>query len=154
MRRWIGTAMVFFAGGMVGALAVSSATAQGPTRRYLNLDRREGAAYSQAVVAGNTVYLAGRIGVDPATGKPPADVEREIRLVLDGMKAQLVAAGLTMDDLVSVQVFCSDLTLYDRFNAVYRTYFTTGDLPARAFIGSGPLLWGGRFEVQGIAVRQ
>ena len=59
---------------------------------------------------------------------------------------------MTMDDLVSVQVFCSDVALYDDFNAVYRTYFT-GDPPARAFLGAGTLLRGARFEVMGIAVR-
>lgn len=55
-----------------------------------------------------------------------------------------------MDDLVSMQVFCPDLSLYDKFNEIYRTYFTR-HFPARAFIGSGPLLRGARFEAQGIA---
>ena len=58
-----------------------------------------------------------------------------------------------MDDLVSVQIFCSDLSLYDEFNAIYRTYFKKG-FPARAFIGNGPVLRGGRFEVQGTAVKR
>jgi 2-iminobutanoate/2-iminopropanoate deaminase len=71
---------------------------------------------------------------------------------MDGMKATLAQAGMTMDDLVSVQVFCPDLSLYDQFNKIYRTYFTK-DFPARAFIGSGPLLRGGHFEMQGIAVK-
>ena len=60
---------------------------------------------------------------------------------------------MTMDDLVSVQIFCSDVAHYDAFNAVYRTYFE-GDFPARAFIGAGTLLFDARFEVQGIAVRR
>ena len=72
--------------------------------------------------------------------------------MLDQIAAVLAEAGMTMDDLVSVQVFCSDVALYDDFNAVYRTYFT-GDPPARAFLGSGTLLRGARFEVMGIAVR-
>jgi 2-iminobutanoate/2-iminopropanoate deaminase len=55
--------------------------------------------------------------------------------------------------VVSVQVFCSDLSLFDRWNKVYPTYFGK-DLPARAFIGSGALLGGARFEMQGIAVRR
>ena len=76
----------------------------------------------------------------------------EIRLLLDGVKTTLSAADLTMDDLVSVQIFCPDLALYDKFNEIYRTYFTNG-FPARAFIGSGQLLRGGRFEMQAIAVR-
>ena len=69
------------------------------------------------------------------------------------MKTTLAAADLTMDDLVSVTVFCPDLSLYDKFNEIYRTYFTK-DFPARAFIGSGPLLRGSHFEAQGIAIRR
>jgi reactive intermediate/imine deaminase len=123
------------------------------SRRYINLPGRAvQAPFSDAVLVGNTVYLAGRIGVDPKTGRPPDDLEQEIRLVLDGMKAALAEAGMSMDNLVYVQVYCPDLTLYDKFNAVYRTYFSK-DFPARAFLGSGPLLRGAHFEVQGIAVR-
>jgi reactive intermediate/imine deaminase len=122
-------------------------------RRYINLpDRAVQAPFSDAVLVGNTLYLAGRIGIDPKTGKPPADIDQEIRLLLDGMKGTLQAAGMTMDHLVSVQVFCPDLTLYDRFNKIYATYFGR-NFPARAFIGSGPLLRGGHFETTAIAVR-
>ena len=59
---------------------------------------------------------------------------------------------MTMDDLVNVQVFCPDISLFDRWNAVYRSYFKK-DFPARAFIGSGPLLFNAHFEMQGTAVR-
>jgi 2-iminobutanoate/2-iminopropanoate deaminase len=123
-------------------------------RRYINLPGRTvQAPFSDAVLVGNTLYLAGRIGLDPKTGAPPPEVEAEVRILLDGMKATLEAAGMTMDDLVSVQVFCPDLSLYDRFNKVYRGYFGK-EVPARAFIGSGPLLRGGRFEATGIAVKE
>ena len=57
-----------------------------------------------------------------------------------------------MGDLVQLQVFCSDVSLWERFNAVYRTFFT-GQLPPRAFLGSGTLLFGARFELQGVAVK-
>lgn len=134
----------------VWAVAWSQAPA---ARKYVNLPGRAvQAPFSDAVLVGNTLYLAGRIGVDPKTGRPPDDLETEIRLVLDGMKRTLGEAGMTMDNLVSVQVFCPDLTLYEKFNGVYRTYFSK-DFPARAFIGSGPLLRGGHFEIQGIAVK-
>jgi len=109
--------------------------------------------YSNGVLAGNTLYLAGVIGVDPATSRPPDDLEAEIRFALDRMKTVLGQEGMTMDDLVTVQVFCSDLTLYGKFNDVYRTYFTK-DFPARAFLGAGSLLRGGHFEIQGIAVKR
>jgi enamine deaminase RidA (YjgF/YER057c/UK114 family) len=121
--------------------------------RYIVLpSRKDTLPYSDEVLVGDTFYLAGRIGIDPQTGKPPEEVEKEIRLLLDGMKTSLKAVDLTMDDLVSVQVFCPDLSLYEKFNEIYRTYFTK-NFPARAFIGSGPLLRGGRFEAQAIAVR-
>ena len=122
--------------------------------RYLDLPgRTDNNPYSNLVDTGDTVYLAGAIGTDPDTGAPPADVEEEIRLVMDNMKTRLEMVGLTMDDLVSVRVYCPDLSLYDQFNAVYRTYFTD-HFPARAFVGSGPLLRGGRFEIVGTAVRR
>ncbi len=72
-------------------------------------------------------------------------------LMLDGVRATLEAAGMTMDDLVYVQVYSTDLSLYDQFNAAYRKYFGK-DLPARAFLGAGSLLRGARFEMQAIAM--
>ncbi|HEX5084868.1 MAG TPA: RidA family protein [Blastocatellia bacterium] len=55
--------------------------------------------------------------------------------------------------MVSTQVFCSDVALYDKFNGVYRTYYKK-DFPARAFLGSGKLLRDAHFEMQAIAVKQ
>jgi enamine deaminase RidA (YjgF/YER057c/UK114 family) len=104
------------------------------------------------LVDGKTLYLSGRIGLIPGTTKVPDTAEEEARLVLDEIKRVLAMAGMTMDHLVSLQIFCSDVSLFDQFNAVYRTYFT-GKLPTRAFLGSGTLLFGARFELQGIAVK-
>ena len=123
------------------------------TRRYINLPKVVQAPFSDAVLAGNTLYIAGRIGVDPKSSKPPDDIEQEARILLDGFKSVLAEAGMTMDDLVFVQVFCPDLSLYGKFNDVYKTYFAK-DYPARAFVGSGPLLRGGHFEMNGIAVKK
>ena len=106
--------------------------------------------FSMGVLVGGTFYLSGHLGLDLTTRKVPADVEQEARLMMDGFRGTLEKADLTMQDLVYVQIFCSDVSLFDRFNAVYRTYFTE-PLPARAFIGSGPLLFGAHFEIQGIA---
>jgi 2-iminobutanoate/2-iminopropanoate deaminase len=124
-------------------------------RLYINLRdlATSGLPFSDSVLVDDTLYLAGRIGLEPDTGKPPADPKAEARLALDGLQRTLAKAGMTMDDLVYVQVFCSDLALFDDWNQVYRGYFKK-DFPARAFIGSGPLLRGGRFEVQGIAVKR
>jgi 2-iminobutanoate/2-iminopropanoate deaminase len=125
-------------------------------RKYIVLKRPgaiANAPFSEAVLAGNTLYVAGHIGIDPATGKPGATPEDEAKLVMESFKRSVEAGGMTMDDLVSVTVFCSDVSHFNAFNSVYRTYFHE-NYPARAFIGSGPLLFGARFEVQGIAVKR
>lgn len=109
--------------------------------------------FSDGVLVGDTLYIAGHIGLDPKTGQPPADAEQEARLVMEGVKQTVEQAGLTMDDVVSVQVFCADLKLYETFNNVYKTYFH-GDFPARAFVGAGSLLRGGNYEVLGVAVKK
>ena len=111
----------------------------------------EVAPFSGAVWVGNTLYVSGTLGLEG--GQVPETAEQEATNVLDNIKAVLETAGLTMDDLVTVQVFASDVGDYDAFNGVYRTYFTS-EFPARAFIGSGTLLFGARFEVLGIAARR
>jgi 2-iminobutanoate/2-iminopropanoate deaminase len=109
--------------------------------------------FSGAVLAGDTLYVAGTTdGTDPATGKLPVDATTGAKVVLNNIKKTVEAAGLTMDDLVWVQIFASDLKTYADFNAVYRTYFK-GEMPARAFIGAGSLLGGAHFEVMGVAVK-
>jgi 2-iminobutanoate/2-iminopropanoate deaminase len=99
-----------------------------------------------------TLYLSGRIGVIPGTRSVPDSAEEEAHLVMQDLGSVLALAGMTLDDIVTLQIFASDVSLWERFNAVYRTYFS-GQLPPRAFLGSGVLLFGARFEVQGIAVK-
>ena len=151
-RVWI----LFVALGLSTIFTVRGAFSQGEAQskhRAINLpDKPVQAPFSNAILAGDTLYLAGSIGLDPKSGRAPEKIEDEIKLLLDGYKTTLAAGGMTMDDLVYVQVFCTDLAYYDKFNAAYRTYFSK-DFPARAFIGAGSLLRGGHFEMQAIAVR-
>lgn len=140
-------------------LAVASLLAadkpKGPARRYLNVpDHFADLPFTDAVLAGDTLYISGRLGIEPKTRKAPDKIEDEVRLLMDSVKTALAQADMTMDDVVSVQVFCPDLSLYGRFNAEYKTYFPGGRYPARAFIGSGPLLFGAHFEVVAVAVRK
>jgi len=107
--------------------------------------------FSGAVWVDNTFYVSGMLGLEG--GQVPETAEQEATNVLDAIKAVLEGEGLTMDDLVVVQVFASDVADYDAFNSVYRTYFT-GEFPVRAFLGSGTLLFNARFEVMGTAVRR
>jgi 2-iminobutanoate/2-iminopropanoate deaminase len=111
------------------------------------------AAFSNAILVGDTLYLSGNIGFDPKTGKPPAKIEEEITNLMESYKTLLGQAGFTMDDLVYVQISCTDLGDYDKFNTIYKSYFTK-DLPTREFIGVASILGGGHFEMQAIAVKR
>ena len=123
------------------------------SRRYINLpNRHAGLPFSDAVLVGNTLYISGRIGLDPATGEAPANTDSEIELLFDGFQAVLREADMTMDDLVWVQVYCPDVSLWQQFNSAYARLFSR-EFPARAFLGSGTLLLKGRFEMLGIAVK-
>jgi len=147
-----GFPIVLAAAAMLAGAASLSAQ---ETRSYVNPRSPEdpnATPFSGAVQVGNTLYLSGSLGLQG--GQVPATAEEEARNVLNNVKANLERAGFTMDDLVQVQVFCSDVdAYYDAFNAVYRTFFTD-TFPARAFLGSGLLLRGARYEVIGIAVKR
>ena len=141
---------------IVLAVVVLAKASAGQDRKHIVMKRptvtATNAPFSEAVLKGDTLYLSGHIGLDPNTSKPGATPEEEAKLVMESFKRSIEAGGMTMDDLVTVTVYCSDAAYYDAFNGVYRTYFH-GNFPARAFIGSGKLLFGARFEVQGIAVK-
>lgn len=107
--------------------------------------------FSGAVLVNDTLYVSGSIGL--VDGKVPADPADEARAVMDAVKTQVEAAGMTMDDVIVVQIFCSDVSHYGAFNAVYKTYFTK-EYPARAFVGAGTLLFNARFEVMATAVKR
>lgn len=109
---------------------------------------------SRSVMVGNTLYISGVPDIDPTTGEPAATLEQGAKLVLDGVQRAVEEVGLTMDDLVWVQVFCTDPLFYSAFNEIYRSYFRSGPLPARAFLGANHVPHGGRIEMMGIAVRK
>ena len=156
MNRRFGVLLVVLL--VAGIISVNGAFSQPTpqsTRKVFNAPSKTvDAPFSDGILAGNTLYLAGRIGLDPKTGKPPAEIDDEIKLMLDSLKGTLTQAGMTMDDLVYVQIACTDLSLFDKFNPIYKSYFSTKDYPAREFIGAGSLLRGGHFELQAIAVRR
>lgn len=132
------------------AAAVAPASAQ-EARQYINgrsASQAGGTPFSGAVLVGNTLYLSGVLG-----GSQTGNAEEAARAAMDSMKRNVEAAGMTMDDLVQVQIFAADLADYAAFNTVYRTYFTQ-EFPARAFLGAGSLLNNAKFEVIGIAVKR
>lgn len=121
-------------------------------RYFVQPGRTHDLPFSDAVLAANTLYLSGHLGLDPKTGRIPDSIELEICFLLESFKGTLAAARMKLDDLVYVQVFCPEVSLFSQFNAIYRTYFGK-HFPTRAFLGSGPLLFDAHFELQGIAVK-
>jgi 2-iminobutanoate/2-iminopropanoate deaminase len=110
--------------------------------------------YSQAIKAGNMVFLAGQIPIDPKTKQlmKDASIEDQTKLVLDNLKAVLEADGLTMDNVVSTSVFMKDLNEFGKMNEVYGTYFKTAP-PARATVEVARLPRDVKVEIGAIAVR-
>jgi reactive intermediate/imine deaminase len=112
----------------------------------------DGLPFSGAVKAGDTLYVSGDIGLTEDR-KVPEDPKEEASLLMESFQRTLAEAGYSMDDLVYVTIYCSDVKYYSDFNEIYRKYFTK-NFPARAFVGAGSLLFDARFEMQGIAVKQ
>jgi 2-iminobutanoate/2-iminopropanoate deaminase len=107
--------------------------------------------FSPGLQLGDTLYVSGHLGITTAL-KTPIDAEQEATLVLASVANTLKEAGMTMDDLVYVEIYCTDLSLYSTFNKVYAASFHA-PYPARDFIGVKDLLFGNHFEVMGIAAR-
>jgi 2-iminobutanoate/2-iminopropanoate deaminase len=141
---------------MAAVLALSALTAHAaePDRQHFAAPANGVAGpnppFSAAVLAGKTLYVSGATDRGPVAGDTAAAAARR---VLDNVKREVEAGGLTMDDLVWVQIFSADLADYAAFNEVYRSYFK-GPLPARAYLGVDHLLGGAKFEVMGIAVKR
>jgi reactive intermediate/imine deaminase len=104
--------------------------------------------YSQAVRAGDTVYLSGQIPLDPATMQlVSGDIEAEIRQVFENLKAVAAAAGSSLANAVKVNVFLTDLAHFAKVNEIMATYCTQ-PFPARAAIGVAQLPKGARVEIE------
>lgn len=105
--------------------------------------------YSQAVRVGYTVYLAGQIGLDPATMQMVDGIDEQIPRVFENMAAVAEAAGGSLDDVVKVNVFLTDLGNFIKFNEVMAQYFSE-PYPARAVIGVASLPRGALVEIDGV----
>ena len=104
--------------------------------------------YSQAVRAGDLVFLSGQIPLDPATGAlVSGDIDAEIRRVFDNLAAVAEAAGGSLANTVKLNVFLTDLGHFAKVNEIMATYFT-GSYPARAAVGVAALPRGARVEME------
>ena len=123
-------------------------------RQPIHSDRAPAAIgpYSQAVRAGNTVYLSGQTPIDPATGLlVEGDIQVQARRAFDNLKAVCEAAGGSFDDVVRVGLYLTDLGQFAEVNAVMASYFAT-PYPARSTIEVPALPKGAAFEVDAVMV--
>ena len=105
--------------------------------------------YSQAVRVDHTVYLSGQIGLDPATMQMVDGVDAQIHRVFQNMRAVATAAGGSMDDVVKLNIFLTDLGNFARVNEIMATYFHQ-PYPARAAVGVASLPRGALVEADGV----
>jgi reactive intermediate/imine deaminase len=134
--------------GLFRPLAASGAGLM--TRKIIHTDRAPKAigTYSQAVRAGDTVYLSGQIPLDPATMElVTGDIEKEIRRVFENLKAVAEAAGGSLAQAVKVNVYLTDLANFAKVNEVMAAYITE-PYPARAAVGVAQLPRGARVEIE------
>lgn len=109
--------------------------------------------YSQAVrvSGGVTVYLSGQIGLDPATMEMAAGVEEQAQQVFSNLKAVAAASGGSLNDIVKLNVYLTDLSNFEKVNAIMATHFNA-PYPARAAIGVAALPRGALVEVDAVLI--
>jgi len=94
----------------------------------------KGSPFSTAILADGTLYISGLVGQDLKTRQIPADFEAEVKTVLGNIGVVLKEAGMDFKDVVSVQIYLTDMDLFQRMNALYTTYFAE-PRPARTTVG-------------------
>ena len=107
--------------------------------------------YSQAIRAGDTLYLSGQIGLDPASGQMVDGLEAQAHRVFRNMQAVAAAAGASLDDVVKLSILLADLGDFAKVNEIMATYFKA-PYPARATYQVAALPKAARLEVEGVLV--
>lgn len=107
----------------------------GPKRKVIKTDKaaKPVGPYSQGIVAGDFVFVAGQGGKDPVTGEMLQGIEAQTRQALTNIKAILQAAGTSLENVAKVTVFIADIKEFSKMNEVYLTFFKK-DPPARATV--------------------
>lgn len=109
---------------------------------------------SPGILVGNTLYLSGSTGGDPATGElVSGGFEPEMRQVMRNMETVLAAADMDLTNVVQVTTYLADMSDYSRYNEIYREYFTVEPLPTRATVAVKELARGAVIEMMMVAVR-
>ena len=110
--------------------------------------------YSQAVLVGETLYMAGQVGLNPATGKlDSTGVEGETRQALKNLYEVLLAADMNMAHVVKTTIYLKNVKDFDKVNKEYASYFSGIQPPARETVGIADLPKGANIEISMVAVK-
>lgn len=110
--------------------------------------------YNQAVLSGNTLYTSGQIALNPETMELVlSDIKTETKQVMENMKAILLAADMTFENVVKTSIFISDMNNFSKINEVYATYFDEAKAPARETVEVANLPKFVNVEISMIAVK-
>lgn len=107
--------------------------------------------YSQAVKAGNFIFVSGQLPIDPTTGEMPDDIKEQTKQCLENIRAILAEAGASLDNVVKATVYLADMSLFAPMNEVYGEYFKGGVYPARAAFAVKELPKKANLEIEVIA---
>ena len=125
---------------------------QAGIKRVISTDNAPAAIgpYSQAVQAGDFLYVSGQIPVDPSNGNIPEKIEDQAKRSLENVKAVVEAAGYSLSDVVKTTVFVTDIANFSAVNQVYSEYFSK-EAPARSFVAVKDLPKGVGLEIEAVA---
>lgn len=121
--------------------------------KAINLSSARGLPFSDGIIAGNTLYVAGQEGTDDAGKLAAGGIAAETKAALDNIAKVLKAAGYEMKDVVSVTVYLADIHDFPEMNKVYKSVLPDPK-PARATIQAAALVNDARVEIAAIAVKQ
>jgi 2-iminobutanoate/2-iminopropanoate deaminase len=147
MQTKLGQGLMLAAGIMLAQCAFAQ------EHRAVNLSDAKGLPFSDGIIAGNTLYVAGQQGLDTAGKLLPGGITPETRGALQNIEKVIKAAGFQMKDIVSVTVYLADIHEFGDMNAVYRTVMPDPK-PARATIQAAALVDNARVEISVIAVKK
>ncbi len=122
-------------------------------RKAINLSPTRGLPFSDGIIAGNTLYIAGQEGTDESNKLVAGGIGAETKAALDNIEKVLKAAGFELKDIVSVTVYLADIHDFPEMNKVYKTV-VPDPKPARATIQAAALVNDARVEIAAIAVKQ
>lgn len=110
--------------------------------------------YSQAVKAGDFIYVSGQLPINAATGEMPDDIKEQTKQSLENVKAILEEAGASLDNVVKSTVYLADISYFGPMNEVYGEYFNSGVYPARAAFAVKELPKQAKVEIEVVAFHQ